>query len=103
VLLLKAEATRVCGCELNPLVAVAVPAATTYEVGDDTSFIQLFWVQMVTSHGGAGQTFISTGAGFSEFEIGPAYQLFTANLSLATMTIGASSNNAMYLYLWLAM
>jgi hypothetical protein len=70
----------------------ASPGTASYEIGDDTSFIQLFWVQMVTSHGLTGQTFIPTGSSSSAVEIGPAYQLFTANLSLATMTLGASND-----------
>jgi len=76
----------------NPLLqTVATPSAASYEVGDNTNFIQLFWVQMVTSHGGTGQTFVGNSS-FSEAEIGPAYQLFSANLSLATMTLGASND-----------
>jgi hypothetical protein len=70
----------------------ATPNAASYEIGDNTSFIQLFWVQMVTSHGLTGQTFIPTGTGVSAIEIGPSYQLFTANLNLSTMTVGGSND-----------
>jgi hypothetical protein len=73
---------------------IAVPGAASYEVGDDTSFIQIFWVQLVAS-GDAGQssTFFPSPNTTASIQLGDNYQLLTANLNLATMTISGSTPN----------
>ncbi|HZU98482.1 MAG TPA: hypothetical protein VFF73_17385, partial [Planctomycetota bacterium] len=64
----------------------ATPAAATYRVGDDTSFIQLFWVQLVTSHAAVVSTF-EDATGTGAVQIGPTFQLFTANFALGSLTL----------------
>lgn len=72
---------------------VAVPDTANYEIGDSTTFIQLFWVQLVTSHGAnAGGQFQTATNTTATIQAGPAYQMFTAAFSLETMTIGGASN-----------
>ncbi|HZU99288.1 MAG TPA: hypothetical protein VFF73_21455, partial [Planctomycetota bacterium] len=67
------------------------PAKATYTVGDNTSFIQLFWVQLITSHNDGT---IENGTTGSSVNIGPRYELWTANFDLATMTIGGGPSGA---------
>lgn len=65
------------------------PAAAAYAVGDNTSFIQLFWMQLVTSHG-SGSNSISIGPSSnstSTSQLGPNWRLFTANFDLASMSV----------------
>jgi len=69
------------------------PGFASYEVGDNTSFIQLFWTQLVTS--GTGLTRVSTTfsptAGTGTVQLGPTWSLLTANFNLATMTMGGAA------------
>lgn len=67
--------------------------SASYEVGDSTSFIQLFWCQLVTSGTGLTRqstTFVTTGGG-SSVNLGPQYSLLTANFNLSSMTIAGAA------------
>ncbi|MEZ0229034.1 MAG: hypothetical protein ACAI25_10445 [Planctomycetota bacterium] len=71
----------------------AVPFDADYEVGDSTTFLQIFWTQLVTSGTGLSRvstTFAPTG-GTGTVQLGPTWQLLTANFNLATMTIGGAA------------
>ncbi|HZV03356.1 MAG TPA: hypothetical protein VFF73_42015 [Planctomycetota bacterium] len=65
------------------------PGNASYTVGDNTSFVQLFWVQLITSHNNGT---IENGTGGNSVNIGPSYQLWTANFDLATMTVGGGQS-----------
>jgi len=72
----------------------AFPGTASYEVGDDTSFIQLFYTQLVTSGTGLTRqsTTFSPTASTGTVQLGPTWSFFTANFNLATMTIGGTAN-----------
>jgi hypothetical protein len=75
---------------------VTFPGTSEYLVGDNTSFIQLFWVQMIASGDttGASNTFFPGAGSLATIQLGDTYQFWTANLNLTTMTIsGATPNN----------
>jgi hypothetical protein len=79
--------------QLGPNVTTAnnqvFPGAASYTVGDNTSFIQLFWVQLITSHNNGT---IENGTSGTSVNIGPSYQMWTANFDLATMTVGGGQS-----------
>jgi hypothetical protein len=67
------------------LVGAAQPAAASYTVGDNTTFVQIFWTQLVTSHAGANTTTFNAGNGSfaATVQLGPEYEFWTGNLNLA--------------------
>jgi len=74
--------------QANPAKA-SVPSGANYTNGDNTSFIQLFWCQLVTSHAGANTTtLIHAGTAISQTQVGPMYRMFTGNINLASMAVG---------------
>jgi len=78
----------------NSGVTSAAPSSAKYEVGDSTSFIQIFYTQLVTS--GANLNRVSTTftptASNGTVQLGPTWELFSANFNLATMTVGGAAN-----------
>ncbi len=75
--------------------AFTTPGPATYVVGDDTSFIQLFWVQLIASGdaGGGSNSFAPSTGSSDTIQMGANYQLLTANLNLTTMTISGTTPN----------
>jgi len=67
----------------------ATPGNSKYTVGDNTNFIQIFWVQLITSHNNGT---IENGTGGNSVNIGPCYQMWSANFDLATMTVGGGQS-----------
>jgi hypothetical protein len=65
----------------------AVPGANSYQVGDDTTFVHLFFTQLVTSHGTGNSTVLTnTGNTNAAISLGAAYEFKHANFNLASMT-----------------
>jgi hypothetical protein len=74
------------------------PSSASYDVGDNTSFIHIFYTQLVTSGTGANRvstTFtpsITGNPSNGTVQLGPTWTLFAANFNLATMTVGGAAN-----------
>lgn len=72
----------------------ARPTGASYSVGDDTSFLRVFYVQLVSSHAATGDTYTAPQDNSGATQGGERYRFFSVVFDLATLSFGTPAELA---------